>query len=120
MKRRICFFLCVLLLPLAGGPVAVFEKPVPGARFMIVDASRLTHSGKTLRKFVPFHPLARMYTFSEVKAGTVTGYLRRGVVVKSDGRRLAYSAPTPAEHVAAGIVLACALEYALSVCQKKR
>ena len=109
MKRRICFFLCFLLLPLAGGPVAVFEKPVPGARFMIVDASRLTHSGRTLRKFVPFHPLARMYTFFEVKAGKITGYLRRGVVVKSDGRRLEYSAPTPAGHVAAGIILACAL-----------
>ena len=109
MKRRICFFLCFLLLPLAGGPVAVFEKPVPGARFMIVDASRLTHSGKTLRKFVPFHPLTRMYTFFEVKAGKITGYLRRGVVVKSDGRRLEYSAPTPTGHVAAGIILACAL-----------
>lgn len=119
VKRRTGFFLCFLfLLPLAGSPVAVFEKPEPGARGMIVDSSRLSSSGRTVRRFVPFHPLARMYTFSEVKAGNLTGYLRRGVVVKSDGRSLRYSPPAPVWHIAVGIFLAAALAVLLAAGRK--
>jgi len=120
MKRLTGFFLCFLFfLPLAGGPAAVFEKPEPGARVMIVDSSCLSPSGRTVRRFVPFHPLARTYTFFEVRAGNVTGYLRQGVVVKSGGGGLKYAAPLPAGHIAGGIVLALLLAVLLAAGRKK-
>ena len=113
MKNAGALLAVFLLLPLAGSPVALFEKPEPEARRMIVDAARLTPSGKIVRKFVPFHPLARMYSFTEAKFGPVTGYLREGVRVKSDGRGLVYDPPLPAKHIAFGLAASAVLLFLL-------
>ena len=80
---------------------------------MIVDAARLVPTGKAVRKFLPFHPLARMYSFSEARFGPVTGYLREGVCVKSDGRSLVYDPPLPAKHIAFAVAASVVLLFLL-------
>ncbi|MBQ7209132.1 MAG: hypothetical protein IJS01_15150 [Lentisphaeria bacterium] len=119
MKKAGVLLAVLALLPLAGSPAALFEKPEPGARRMVVDSALLVPSGKTVRKFVPFHPLARMYTFAEAKFGPVTGYLREGVHVKSDGRGLRYDPPFPAKHAALAVVASGALLFLLYRGRKK-
>ena len=82
------FLLFITLFQANGKAVAVFEKPQLKSRYLIIDDSRIRHTGKNVRLIENMHPLACIYNYHEVKLpNELTGYCRNDVVLSADGKR---------------------------------
>ena len=100
------FLLFITLFQANGKAVAVFEKPQLKSRYLIIDDSRIRHTGKKVRLIENMHPLACIYNYHEVKLpNELTGYCRNDVVLSADGKRPEVIPEIPVKRLAAGIAV---------------
>ena len=70
----------------AAAPCVIFEKPEQKSRFLVIDSSQLRDTGRKMRQVSVFHPLCRIYEFTEKELPNgLRGYRRHDITVKDDG-----------------------------------
>ena len=75
------------LLPLYGEKIVLFEKPVQGARYLVVDSALTSGTGRTVRQISQYNNLVQIREFSEKRlANGMTGFYSSAYEVLPDGR----------------------------------